>query len=156
MIQRDIKYQTNPLGPDGIAGTADDNPNAKNILGIYTSGGDIRIGASGPKDITINASIMAANTGTTKDSVFTVDNYDTRSNSGAVHLTGGVIADRYGAFGTFGSNGSSTGYGRDFVYDRRFQTGKAPPFFPTTSGLDTTPPTFLTEIWNEKVVDRMN
>ena len=78
--------------------------------------------------------------------VFTVDDYWSGSYRGQVHLRGGVVQDRYGAFGTFGGGGSMTGYGRDFQYDRR---GRVPPFFPALSTFFADQPVPRVLVWRE-------
>lgn len=112
IIRNDIAYQ--------------DYNNGENVLGIFSSGGDIRIGTDAPNELKLDAYVMAAAT----NKVFTVDNYNSGSYRGQVHLRGGMVTNYYGAFGTFSSNGSQTGYGRDFHYDRR---GYVPPYYPLTS-----------------------
>lgn len=147
VLQRDLNYQDDPRGPDGEIGTPDDNNDAKNALGIFTSGGKVRIGMAAPDNIALHASIMASGSG----KVFTVDNYSSRTPSGTINILGGVITERYGAVGTFsGSTGQYvSGYGRNFVYDRRFQTGTSPPYFPTLGDLVTALPLMNQLTWKE-------
>ena len=111
-IRNDLAYQ--------------DYANGQNVLGLFSSGGNIKIGTDAPNELQVDAYVMAAAT----NKVFTVDNYDTGNYRGQVHLRGGMVTNYYGAFGTFSSNGSQTGYGRDFRYDRR---GFVPPYYPLTS-----------------------
>jgi hypothetical protein len=56
-------------------------------------------------------------------------------------VLGGVIETTYGAFGTFNATTGAaiTCYGRNFVYDVRMSQGMAPPFFPTTGPITSTP-----------------
>ncbi|MEN2984691.1 MAG: DUF4900 domain-containing protein [Dictyoglomaceae bacterium] len=126
-INNHIIYQDNPLN----------NPNAVNILGLLSESGNIMIdpisghtdaNPSDPDlDFEIDAVLMAP------QGVVQVTNYDTRTPQGDVILTGGIISNFYGAFGTFGSGGTPrTGYGREFWYDYRMRDGYSPPFFPTT------------------------
>lgn len=112
IIQRDIAYE--------------DYNGGQNVLGVFSSGGDIRIGTNAPNEVHVDAYVMAAAT----NKVFSVDNYNSGNYRGQVHLRGGMVTNYYGAFGTFSSNGSQTGYGRDFRYDRR---GFVPPYYPLTS-----------------------
>ena len=102
---------------------------AANLLGIVTWEGDVRIGTAAPDDLNIHGSLLASS------GIFQVDSYnDTgRGGRGTATLLGGLISDNYGAFGLFnGSTGQQiAGYGRNFVYDSRMQTGTAPPYFPT-------------------------
>jgi hypothetical protein len=122
VITRDIVYETDPL-------TVADS---KNVLGIFTPGGDVRIGASAPDDISIHATLMTSDA----NGVVQVDGYSSGSPRGTATVLGGVISSYYGAFGTFGSGGIRTGYARNFVYDQRLGGGLAPPFFPTTPFFD--------------------
>lgn len=99
----------------------------ENLLGIVSWNGDVRIASTAPNDINIHATVMAQN------GVFAVDSYDNNKIKGTATLLGGVITDEYGAFGQFNSNTgqTSSGYGRNFVYDQRMLEGYAPPYFPS-------------------------
>jgi hypothetical protein len=102
-----------------------DFDNGECVLGLLSPGGDISIGTSAPNELMMDSFVMTSGDGM----CFNVDNYKSRSYSGQVHLRGGVVQSRYGAFGTFSRNGSMTGYGRDFRYDSR---GWIPPYWPGT------------------------
>lgn len=114
-----------------------ENLDAVNVLGIFSPGGDIEIGHNNwdadhnaPRDVRIQASILTSN------GVVRVEDYNQGSDRGAVQLLGGIIEERYGAFGTFTAGGGmSTGYSREFTFDPRMGLGLAPPFFPTV-GID--------------------
>ncbi len=99
----------------------------ENLLGIVSWNGNVHIASTAPDDVNIHATIMAEN------GVFTVDNYNNGDIKGTATLLGGVITNDYGAFGQFNSNTgqTSSGYGRNFVYDQRMQQGYAPPYFPS-------------------------
>jgi hypothetical protein len=77
---------------------------------------------------------MAGRPGDATNSSVYVENYNTGAPKGHVHLIGGIIEEYYGAFGTSDPSTGlpSTGYGRDFKYDRRMSRGFTPPYFPTT------------------------
>lgn len=143
-IARDLKYEAVPCTgtPTRVAGavvpaTCDDLA-AQNVLGVYSQGGDVRIGhnntgsgsaaLNAPVDVTIHGILMSS-TG-----IVGVENFDSGGVRGAVNLIGGVIENFYGPFGTFNANNGqmSTGYSRAFTYDQRMGLGLAPPFFPTT------------------------
>jgi hypothetical protein len=112
------------------AGTGSNPPSAegtRNILGILSWNGNVRIGTMAPNDISVHATVMTPN------GEFRVDNHDSGAPRGIATILGGVIEDTYGAFGTFGAR--NTGYGRNFVYDTRMARGMAPPFFPTIGSL---------------------
>jgi hypothetical protein len=111
------------------------------VLGLYSSGGDIRINSSAPNDMHLDAFVLAAGS----NGEFRVDNYDSGNPRGDFHLRGGMVAKYYGAFYTFNSNGTlKTGYARDFHYDRR---GLVPPYFPTTTQYNPDAPTARTMAW---------
>lgn len=130
IITNHIVYQdyTAGSGTPGDAGyvppTAD---GSTNLLGLVSWAGNVRIGTSAPNDIAVHSTILA------RQGVFQVDNYSSGSPRGTATLLGGIISDDYGAFGTFnGSTGLQvSGYGRNFVYDERMETGSAPPYFPS-------------------------
>ncbi len=112
------------------------------VLGIYSSGGDIRIATDAPDDLLLDCFVMA----TGEYGAFTVDDYDHGSYRGQVHLRGGAVQRYYGPFGTFSYSGAQTGYGRDFRYDRR---GIAPPYYPTTVLFNVDQPEPHVLVWRE-------
>ena len=123
--------------------TTNDYLNGNSVLGLFSSNGSVRIGASAPNDVQINSFIMASGT----SGAFQVDNYNSGAPRGSVHLTGGFTAQYYGAFGQFNSSGSIThGYARDFHFDDR---GLIPPYFPTTSIYTANTPKAHTLVWKE-------
>lgn len=122
-ITSDIRYQDPPCTDAGVCS----NQGAQNVLGIYSSTGDVTLGTGSilpPQSVSIQAVLMAS------QGKVTVNNYDTIANRGNVQLMGGIIENYYGAFGTVGTK--TTGYGRNFVYDPRTAKGVLPPGFPTT------------------------
>ncbi|BDP40181.1 hypothetical protein DAETH_01500 [Deinococcus aetherius] len=151
-ITTDLKYEDPPCGSGDAATAVCNNTDAKNILGIYSAGGDVSIvnryvctsyssGAcasfgtrtpAAPKNVTIQAILMAAGS----EGKVTVDGYNVgptdANDRGRVNLMGGIIENYYGAFGQ--TNGR--GYGRNFVYDTRTSEGITPPSFPTQRNWD--------------------
>lgn len=130
IITNHIVYQnyTPGVGTPGIAGYVPPTANGStNLLGLVSWAGNVRIGTSAPNDISVHSTILA------RQGVFQVDNYSSGSPRGTATLLGGIISDDYGAFGTFnGATGLQvSGYGRNFVYDERMETGSAPPYFPS-------------------------
>jgi Domain of unknown function (DUF4900) len=126
-IQDNILYQ-NPPNP------SDPNSNPVNLLGLYSSGGNIVVGASAPNSITIDAVLMAGSTGSPTPSQIYVAGYNTGSPRGTATVLGGLIEKYYGPFGTVNGQGvQQTGYGRNFTYDTRMSRGFSPPYFPTTN-----------------------
>ncbi len=111
------QYNTGPLNATGY----------NNVLGIVAWGGDVRIGSAAPNNVEIHGVIMAPH------GEFTVDNYSSGSPRGTATLLGGVIADFYGAFGTFSGSTPISGFGRNFNYDARMLAGVTPPYFPYMS-----------------------
>ena len=128
MISGNVQYQTPP-------NPADPTSNPINVLGLYSAGGDIVIGAAAPNNVTIQAVLMAGTSASGYNSSVYVQNFNTGSPRGNVNLLGGMIEKYYGGFGTFNqSTGQQvTGYGRAFTYDTRMSRGVTPPFFPTTN-----------------------
>jgi len=143
-ITGDLTYESPPCEGslrregDEIVRADCSNLNVDNVLGIFSPDGDVTIGnhqssasRRAPDNVRIHASILTAN------GVVEVENYNFGSPRGSVELLGGIIEERYGAFGTFsGSTGEmQTGYARQFTFDPRMARGVAPPYFPTV-GLD--------------------
>jgi hypothetical protein len=139
-----IRYQQYDTTPDTNA------EDYTNLLGILSWEGNVRIGSIAPSNLDIHGVIMAPN------GVFTVDNYAWRSPSGNVTLLGGVITDKYGPFGTFSGTTQVSGYGRNFIYDRRMLGAMSPPYFPTATDFMVTAPMLdramkdMDMIWQKK------
>jgi hypothetical protein len=125
-----VRYEVPPNVDDA-------NHNPMNVLGLYSERRDIRILATAPPDLVLHAVMMAGQPGVDDgyNSAVFVENFNTILCRGAVHLIGGMIQERYGAFGTFNpaTGGCNSGYGRNFRYDRRMARGTSPPYFPTTT-----------------------
>ena len=115
-----------------------------NVLGLFSSGGSIRIGTSAPDDLYLDAYVMA----TGSSGQFTVDNFTAGSPRGSVHLRGGMVTQYYGGFGQFNASTGSPlhGYDRDFHYDNR---GLKPPFYPETNLFTKNAPIATTLSWKE-------
>ena len=130
MIANHIQYSDyspgtgTPGAPGYVAPSAS---GTKNLLGIVSWNGNVRIATTAPNDLNVHGTIMATN------GVFTADNYNSGSPRGTMTVLGGIISNYYGAMGTFsGSTGQLlTGFGRNFVYDGRMLLGKSPPYFPS-------------------------
>ncbi len=116
---------------------------SSNVLGLYTSGGSVRIGTGAPNDMNLDAYVMATGT----SGALQVDNYNSGSPRGTFHLRGGAVTKYYGAFGTMNTSGvQQSGFNRDFHYDRR---GLVPPYYPTTPRMNPDVPTARTLSWKE-------
>jgi Tfp pilus assembly protein PilX len=114
-----------------------------NVLGLYSSGGSVRVGTGAPNDMNLDAYIMA----TGSIGAFQVDSYDSGNTRGTFHLRGGAVTQYYGAFGTANSAGTQvSGYARDFHYDRR---GLVPPYYPTSPRMNPDVPIARTLSWKE-------
>lgn len=127
-ITNHLRYEDPPI-------VTDPNDNPLNLLGLYSSGSEIRITTAAPDNLDIHAVMMAGTTSDAFNSSVNVQNYNVGAPRGTLRLTGGIIEEYYGAFGTFSSSTGETltGYGRDFRYDRRMNRGFSPPYFPTTT-----------------------
>lgn len=144
-ITRDLKYQDPPCASAPVRNSDNsvtpaqcENLDAINVLGVYTQKGNIEIGNNNsssadnaPVDVNIQGVLMSS------EGVVAVEDYNRGDARGAVNLMGGIIENKYGAFGTFNSNSGrmSTGYSRNFTYDPRMYASVSPPYFPTI-GLD--------------------
>lgn len=144
-ITRDIKYEDPPCSTppvrnaDGTVTRANCNDlDAVNVFGIYAQTANVLIGHNNtsssynaPDDVHIHGVLMSS------EGMVTVEDYDQGNPRGSVYLTGGIIENYYGAFGTFNSStGAPThGYNRKFTYDPRMYSTVSPPYFPTI-GLD--------------------
>jgi hypothetical protein len=105
-----------------------------NLLGIVSWGGAVHVASSAPNNIDIHGTVMA----TSEDNnagFFQADAWNSGSVKGTATLLGGVISYDYGAFGQFNSQtgNPSSGYARNFVYDKRMMQGKSPPYYPSLS-----------------------
>ena len=141
-ITGDLKYENPPCTgyptrqPDNsVTPSVCNNINVRNVFGIFVPDGDILIGnnhsiagLNAPDNVAIHGSLMASS------GVVTVEDYESGSPRGDVHLLGGLIEYNYGGFGTFdGATGAyKSGFGRKFAYDTRFSMQLAPPRFPGT------------------------
>src|SRR5207302_6939377 len=67
-IQGNVQYQTPPNPSDPMS-------NPLNILGLYSSGGDIVIGPNAPNNVIVQGVLMAGSSGSAYKSVVTVQNY---------------------------------------------------------------------------------
>ena len=150
-ITNDIIYQgaifkdssgavvSDPTEPDV---TPDIDPDATNMLGIFSSAGNVRIAAGAPDNMNLHASIMAS--GVNKG--FGAE--DLLNTHGNLKLLGGITEYQAKLLGIIDANGSLTGgYLRKLFYDNRFATGFAPPFFPTRNAYLTQMGAFNTSRW---------
>lgn len=133
-ITSDLRYEQPPCSrqPRRVNGVAEpalcQNLSYANVLGIYTSGGDVIVGnansdptLNAPDDVHVHAVLMSSS------SQIRVENYKV-GRRGDFNLLGGMIQENRGIFGLV----DTSGYERVYTYDPRMRLGMAPPFFPTT------------------------
>lgn len=139
-ITRDLRYEEPPCssqpsrnGDRSVTPAECNNLGHKNVLGVYSQGGDILVGnATGdatkdaPKSVHVHAVLMS---GTNQ---IRVENYQLGSSRGNFNLLGGMIQENRGIFGQFSGRSQTSGFNRVYTYDPRMRRGVAPPFFPTT------------------------
>jgi type II secretory pathway pseudopilin PulG len=133
-IKDDITYTDDPST----------TPSATNVLGIYSSGGSVKLDGPMNQNLDVHASIMATASG---EGFGTVNYQNSRGTpTPNINLLGGVIEDQSQTVNNSvtDSNGNlviTGGYRRNYSYDPRFRLGFAPPFFP------------LQQQWSESVTD---
>ncbi|MFC6592116.1 hypothetical protein ACFP81_08945 [Deinococcus lacus] len=98
----------------------------QNVLGIFSQNGNVSITKEAPNNLNIHAMMMSS------EGKVHVVGYNTGSPRGDVYLTGGIVENWYGAFGTFSGTTPTSGYGRQFEYDQRLKEGISPPYFPVS------------------------
>jgi hypothetical protein len=120
------------------------NPDANNVLGIFASGGNINIPSDGraPDNLTVHASMAAFEL---KDSNgdpligpngrpfggrirSDVLNFNGRPFRGNFNLVGGMQSTNYDNLGVY--DGQFHGYMYKGKWDRRYDQGQSPPFYP--------------------------
>lgn len=114
--------------------TCDSRDKSRNMLGIYSQRGDIKVSDTAPSDLMLHSALM------TSLGEVGVTNYNSIDVKGDVHLRGALVESWYGAFGTVDNNIPQTGYGRDFTYDERYRDGVTPPYWPVSPKLQTETP----------------
>lgn len=119
-IKEDLTYAALPF-------CVDDEDFDFNVLGLFSSGGNIEVDGPSNSDITVHASIMASGE---EKGFGTLVHGRGRGGDANINIIGGVISHTDQAVGTFGYGGG-TGYGRNWEFDCRLENGLAPPFFPT-------------------------
>lgn len=93
------------------------------VTGSYNGDNDSCPNASNaPKNVRIDAAMLALT------HVFVVDNYFCGDALGTLTVNGGIAQKFRGPVGTFSSSGDSSGFLKNYVYDRRLRN-REPPFF---------------------------
>lgn len=126
VVNDHITYADNPSS----------NPDATNILGVFSSNGNILLGENAPSNLNLHATVMAASEGkgVGAEGITAGSGYNYNyPNKGNWNLVGGLIEARNQTTGVFYSDGNLTGYTWNFTYDNRFLSGVAPPYFPYVS-----------------------
>lgn len=105
------------------------NTASSDALGLVAKD-DIRITTNAPRNLSINAAILATGQASVSDDgQFMVDNYNSGSPKGDLNVLGSIVQQVRGAVGTFNSSGTATGYSKNYTYDTRFRSA-APPYYP--------------------------
>ena len=146
------------------------NQDAKNVLGLFASGGNVEIPTNGkaPDNMTVNASI-AAFALTNDDGSPVMDNqgraYGGRVRAqdliqfqgmpfrGYFNLVGGIQATNFDNMGVY--NGQMHGYNYKGTWDPRYDNNQAPPFYPgyvVNTGGPSGPPTVSAQANNPVVL----
>jgi hypothetical protein len=124
-----LTYQS---APDPSLPTTDVANLRPGTLGLMAR--NVIIGSSAPTNMQVDAITMAGSQ-TVSDGSFYVANYSSKTPTGTLKITGGIIQKARGAVGTFSGSTINTGYSKDYYYDPRL-ADDPPPYFPTTGGYD--------------------
>lgn len=118
-IDDDIRYTHDPRnGPSNdLLGLAADN----NVI--------ITDNAANNNSIDIQAAIICRTGG------FGAQNYSTRGVDGTINLWGGITQYQRSAVGTFSGNTVTSGFHKNYRYDKRF-ANSAPPYYPATGNYE--------------------
>ena len=117
ILRQNITYTDDPV----VLGLA-----AKNVLGLYSNGGSIKMDSPWNTGVELDATMMAVAPGKGWGAI---DYAGRRGNSKpTMNLLGGII--HYSAQG-YGKSNSNYGYNLNLREDPRYVLGYAPPFFPT-------------------------
>ncbi len=124
-IVDDIKYSK--VEPDGKP-----KPDCQDLLGMI-SGGDIIIAdnAANDRDVRIDGALLALGNS------LCVENNDSGTDRGKLTIYGSLGQAVRGPIKAVRSNGSTTGYTKDYHYDQRL-CNTIPPYFPRTGQYDVT------------------
>gem|GEM_PF-1110625 len=136
----DLVYETPVVDPAGNP----INPDAKNVLGIYASGGNVNIPSDGraPDNLTVNASIAAFSLKDASGNSLVDGNgrpvggrvrsdvldYAGKPFRGNFNLVGGQQSSNYDNLGVY--DGQFHGYMYKGIWDPRYDQGQSPPFYP--------------------------
>src|SRR5215510_6360400 len=120
------------------------NPDANNVLGIFASGGNIRIPSDGraPDNLTVHASMAAFEFKDATGNPLMGDNgrpyggrirsdvlnFNGRPFRGNFNLVGGMQSTNFDNLGVY--DGQFHGYMYKGKWDRRYDQGQSPPFYP--------------------------
>ncbi len=126
VLKDNITYATQPFCEDDV----------KNIMGIFTPGGNIMFDGPYNKNLIIDGVLMASLEGKGTGSVDPTS-YNRGSDPKLIFF-GGVVEHTNQGIGQFNSTTGTRiyGYGRSWEFDCRLSNGFAPPFFPTQEEWD--------------------
>ncbi|WP_027481450.1 hypothetical protein [Deinococcus pimensis] len=125
VVTGDLTYRDDPRTVSG----------AKNVLGIISGSGNVRVGAAAPNDLYLHGAILAGASG----KGLQVDGYNSGPARGSIHLLGSLAESSdpprgVGSIDAAGNVSIVNGYGDAFHFDQRFLNGgTVPPFFPATT-----------------------
>src|SRR5262245_3371801 len=136
----DLTYETPVVDSAGNA----INPEAKNVLGIFASGGNINIPSDGraPDNLTVHASMAAFSLSDAQGNPIVGSNgrpfggrvrsdvldYRGKPYRGNFTLVGGMQSTNYDNLGVY--DGTFHGYMYKGKWDARYDQGQSPPFYP--------------------------
>ncbi|UBV42654.1 DUF4900 domain-containing protein [Deinococcus taeanensis] len=126
-IKDDLTYTDNPQT----------EPGARNVLGVYSEGGNVKVNGPLNRDLTIDGTLMAAAAGKGFGTVDYTTRRTTSSVTPKINITGGIIEEQSQGVGTTGTPGN--GYSRNLRWDERLASSVTPPFFPTQGQYDAKP-----------------
>lgn len=127
---------------------------ASNVLGLYSSNGNILLAKNAPSNLDLHATVMATGDdhGVGAEGIIKGQGYDFNyPTKGSWNLLGGVIEDKNQTTGVFYSSGKVTGYTWNFAFDDRYTAGLAPPFFPYVNKFQTLVQNFEQNGWGRAV-----
>ncbi|HEY6328032.1 MAG TPA: hypothetical protein VI756_01755, partial [Blastocatellia bacterium] len=139
-ITSDLTYETPVV--DSVGNPI--NQSAANVLGIFASGGNITIPMTGNSinNMTVDASMAAFSLTNSQGQAIVgpngspvggtvganINNYQGVGSLGNFTVVGGVQSTNYGNFGVY--TGSMHGYSYQGMWDARYNSNLAPPFYP--------------------------
>ncbi len=112
---------------------ADKSDTSDDALGLVSKD-DVWITTSAPRNLRIDAAILATGQAYHNNGSFGVLDYNRGYQRGTLNVRGGIIQEVRGAVGTFNSytGRDISGYRKNYIFDERF-AAQPPPYFPPVS-----------------------